>query len=773
MKFSDGAWLWAKGVTPACMRRVCLHRIEADSLWLAAIDRAGMEHMDRVEGVALEMRISSPMPDCLRVQIRHHHPAEIGVRKFDLDYSLAAPKVKIDDAQDELRFTSGNLSLRINKSTMDMHFENQGACITQARRGSLGYMTVADHGGFIMQRLGLSVGECIYGMGERFGPLVKNGQTVVIRNEDGGTVSDQAYKNVPFYLSSNGYGLLVNTPGKVEFEVGTELVSQMQFSVNEEHLDYYIFAGPEPKDILEKYTRLAGRPALPPAWSYGLWLSTSFTTHYNEKTVNEFVDGMASRDIPLSVFHFDCFWMKERQWCDFEWDRQAFPDAEGMLRRLKAKGLKICLWINPYIFQCSTIFAEGRERGYFLKTKAGDVYQRDQWQPGIALVDFTNHAAVDWYQSKLQKLLDMGVDCFKTDFAERIPDDAVYHDGSDPRLMHNYYTYLYNKCVFELLERHHGKGNALVFARSATVGGQKFPVHWGGDCVATFESMAEDLRGGLSFCSSGFSFWSHDMGGFTGTADPALYKRWCAFGLLSTHSRLHGSNSYRVPWLFDEESVEVVRKFAKLKNRLFPYIFSTSFDAHERGWPAMRTMFVEFPDDPACRYLDRQYMLGPSLLVAPIFRHDDVAEYYVPAGKWTHLLTGKTIEGGHWRNEKFGFLDMPLFVRPNTMLPMSANEQQPRWRFGDELSLHLFQIADGADLSVRLADSGSEGITQIHCQRNGGTFMLSSDGRIKNMRVIANNVGHLSRITNGKLISESSIEWIDSRKPLTFNVDEK
>ena len=258
-------------------------------------------------------------------------------------------------------------------------------------------------------------------MGERFGPLVKNGQTVTIWNEDGGTTSDQAYKNIPFYLSSAGYGLLVNTPGKVEFEVATERVSQIQFSVAEEELDYYVFAGTDPKDILEKYTRLAGRPALPPAWSFGLWLSTSFTTHYNEKTVNEFVDGMRERDIPLSVFHFDCFWMKERQWCDFDWDREAFPDPEGMLKRLKAKGLKVCVWINSYISQCSSIFEEGRKEGYFLKTKHGDVYQRDQWQPGMAFVDFTNPAAVKWYQSKLRKLLKMGVDCFKTDFAERIP----------------------------------------------------------------------------------------------------------------------------------------------------------------------------------------------------------------------------------------------------------------------------------------------------------------------------------------------------------------
>jgi alpha-D-xyloside xylohydrolase len=774
MKFSNGAWLWADGVVPHCMRRVALSKVNGDSLWLAICDRAGNDGIDRVEGTVLELRITSPLPDVIRVQVRHHDPVHQGRHKFELDYKRSTANAKITENEDHFVFSSGQLSLQIRKSKWEMQFAAGSSPVTASGHDSLGSMAVAGQGNFIMQRLSLGVGECIYGMGERFGPLVKNGQTVTIWNEDGGTISDQAYKNIPFYLSSRGYGLLVNTPGKVEFEVGTERVSQIQFSVQHEELDYYIFYGPSPKDVLDKYTQLSGRPALPPPWSFGLWLSTSFTTHYNEKTVNEFVDGMASRGIPLKVFHFDCFWMKERQWCDFEWDKDAFPDPKGMLTRLKNKGLKICVWINSYISQCSKIFAEGREGGYFLKTREGNVYQRDQWQPGMAFVDFTNPKAVTWYQSKLRALLEMGVDSFKTDFAERIPDDAVYHDGSDPKLMHNLYSYLYNKTVFELLEEFHGKGNALVFARSATAGSQKFPVHWGGDCEASFESMAEDLRGGLSFCMSGPAFWSHDIGGFSGKADPSLYKRWTAFGLLSTHSRLHGSESYRVPWLFDEESVDVMRFFTKLKNRLFPYLFSIAQDAHEHGWPAMRAMFVEFPNDPACRYLDRQYMLGPSLLVAPIFRQDNVAEYYLPPGNWTHFLSGKVVEGGYWHTETFGFMDMPLFVRENTLLPLSSSEDQPAWQFKDELTLNLFQIADGAELTLRVVSSDGNGQSQFNCVCRGKQFTLSSDGNAKNVRVNVRWPDQLETIKNGKPPRDSSkgliLGWTDFSKPLIFTL---
>ena len=299
-----------------------------------------------------------------------------------------------------------------------------------------------------------------------------------------------------------------------------------------EYLEYYIINGPELKDVLQRYTTLTGKPALPPAWSFGLWLSTSFTTDYDEETVNSFVDGMLERGIPLSVFHFDCFWMKEFHWTNLKWDEDLFPDPEGMLKRLKSKGLKISVWINPYIAQRSHLFAEGKEKGYLLKKPNGDVWQWDRWQAGMALIDFTNPEACRWFQEKLGELIDMGVDSFKTDFGERIPTDVQYYDGSDPHRMHNYYTYLYNKTVFELLERKKGKGEAVLFARSATAGNQKYPVHWGGDCESDYQGMAESLRGGLSLALSGFSFWSHDIGGFESTGPVDLYKRWVAFGFI-------------------------------------------------------------------------------------------------------------------------------------------------------------------------------------------------------------------------------------------------
>ena len=400
------------------------------------------------------------------------------------------------------------------------------------------------------------------------------------------------------------------------------------------------------------------------------------------------------------------------------------------------------------------MFDEGAAGGYLVKRPDGDVWQWDRWQSGMGLVDFTNPEACRWFGDKLRALIDMGVDCFKTDFGERIPTDVVYYDGSDPLKMHNYYTYLYNKTVFEVLEEKLGEGNAAVFARSATTGGQQFPVHWGGDSTATFESMAESLRGGLSLSLCGFGFWSHDMGGFEQTAPPAVYKRWCAFGLLSSHSRLHGSQSYRVPWLFDEESVEVLRFFTQLKCRLMPYLYAAAVEAHKSGVPVMRPMLLEFPDDPASATLDRQYMFGPSLLVAPVMSFDGVVDYYTPDGRWTHFLTGEVVEGGRWRREQHGFLSLPLLVRPNSLLVVGDNDQQPDYDYSDGFTLHVYELAEGATAQAVIPHADGSPAVTFAVSRTGGEIKVQWQGAPKNWRLLLVNTAAAS-VVDGALESTS------------------
>ncbi|HZK35130.1 MAG TPA: alpha-xylosidase [Bacillota bacterium] len=746
MKFTDGLWLTKEGVEIYSPAEVLDQKIEDDKLIMTLPHTKILNRGQTLAGPVLTAEISSPAPDIIRVKTCHYK----GQIKKGPSYEIIKSKVNpiIEDSEDSVTFKSGNTSAVINKKEWSMDFYYKDRPLTGTSRKNLAYITT-DEGPYFREQLGLQVGECVYGLGERFTPFVKNGQVVDIWNKDGGTSSEQAYKNVPFYITNKGYGVFVNHPECVSYEVASEVVSRAQFSVPGEELEYFIIGGATLKTVLKNYTSLTGKPALPPAWSFGLWLTTSFTTSYDEETVNSFIDGMAERDLPLHVFHFDCFWMKEYEWCNFEWDERVFPDPEAMLTRLKARGLKICVWINPYIGQKSRLFDEGMEKGYLLKKANGDVWQWDLWQPGMGIVDFTNPQACEWYAGYLKELLDMGVDSFKTDFGERIPLDVVYHDGSDPKKMHNYYSYLFNKVVFELLEQERGSGEAVLFARSGTAGSQKFPVHWGGDCISSYESMAESLRGGLSLCLSGFGFWSHDISGFESTASPDVYKRWVAFGLMSTHSRLHGNNSYRVPWLFDEEAVDVLRYFTKLKCRLMPYIFSKAVEASNEGIPAMRAMVLEFPDDPGCNYLDLQYMLGDSILVAPVFSEAGDVSYYLPKGVWTNFITGDKIEGGGWIHEEHDFMSLPLMVKPNSIIPVGPIDDKAEYDFAKNAVFHVFELSDGQETSATIFSSKGESNISLNAKRDDKTITLTLKGEESGNSILLRNVFALESVQNG------------------------
>lgn len=603
MKFTNGYWMIRDGVDALYAREA--YELAADatteSLNVLAPTSVVRGRYDTLNLPTFNVDITTPAEGVIRVRAEHWQGAteypgfplnadEPGNRDYVTVQANGNGDGEVGVNGADVTLTTGGLTAKVVKGApWNLTFIGEdGKVLTESAGKSLGRFKLGAESNvtaqpvgefgvtmdgsardesdvFIAIQLHLSVGEDVYGLGERFGAYVKNGQSVDIWNEDGGTASEQGYKDIPFYMTSNGYGVLVNNRGHVSFEIGSE---------------------------------------------------------NTEATINSFIDGMAERDIPLAAFHYDCYWMREFHWCDFEWDKRFFGDIESTLKRLH------------------------EDKGYLVRKPNGEVWQTDFWQAGMGLVDFTNPAAREWFKDKVKALLNQGVDAIKTDFGERIPRDVVWYDGSPKLSMHNWYTQLYNQAVFEAIEETYGKGNACLYARSATVGGQQQPVHWGGDCESTFNGMAQSLRAGLSLASSGFGFWSHDSGGFEGAfPDPAVYKRWVAFGMLGSHSRLHGSTVYRVPWLFDEEdekngvalvpgqtAVDVVREFTKLKLELMPYVYQLGLQPHVNGTPVMRSMFVEFPDDPACRTLDRQYMFGPSMLVAPVFTYSGEVSYRFRCG---------------------------------------------------------------------------------------------------------------------------------------------
>ena len=730
MKFTEGYWCIKKEITPLYAVEYADSRRNDNELIVYAPGKHIADRGDCLNLGMLTIRLTSPMEDVIRVSVRHFD-GTVYRGPFARIYGTS-PHIVVEETDEEIRYRSGRTTAVIDKrpNSWGIHFLDGDRELTSTGFRNMAHMTNRETGKcYMVEQLALDVDEYVYGLGERYTPFIKNGQTVEMWNEDGGTASEITYKNIPFYITNKGYGVLLENEGDAAYEIASEKVERIQFSVEGERLDYCVINGSTPKGTISKYTELTGRPALPPAWSFGLWLTTSFTTNYDETTTSGFIDGMADRDIPLHVFHFDCYWMEAYEWCNFTWDPKTFPDPEGMLRRYHDRGLKICVWINPYIGQKSPLFEEGMRLGYLMKKTNGDVWQTDMWQAGMGLVDFTNPGAVEWYQAKLKTLLDMGVDCFKTDFGERIPvKDIAYFDGSDPVKMHNYYTYLYNRAVFDLLERERGTGEAVVFARSATVGGQQFPAHWGGDCSAAYSSMAETIRSGLSLACAGFGFWSHDISGFENTAPADIYKRWCQFGLLSSHSRLHGSSSYRVPWLFDEEACRVLRKFVKLKCALMPYLYLQAVKAHEEGIPMMRPMFVEFPGDRACETLDKQYMLGDSLLAAPVFKESGEVEYYLPEGTWVNLLTGKTVTGGRWQKETHDYFSLPLMVRPGSVIAVGANSEKPDYNYAEGVKFLLYLPKDGMEAAAVVTDLSGKTVMTACARREGNRISLSVNG---------------------------------------------
>lgn len=764
MRFTDGLWMRRSGVSIHNTRQLWEYWVSDREIHAFVLCHCVEEADDYTAGTALEIVFSAPIENAICVDVTHYRGKKVKAPAFSLKTSQ--PAVQIAETSEQIVMQNGRMKLVIQKGkSFAFDFFYDGRYLTGSQNGSLAYIADVDYEAdkfddvnhrtsrkpymqetYLRERLNLGIGETIYGLGEHFMPLVRNGQTLDVWNRDGSSNCDQGYKCIPFYLSSFGYGVLVNTTDYIKFEFGTESVRHVQFSVEDERLSYILLGGKDLKAVLSQYTEMTGRTPVPPTWSFGLWLSTSWIPNSTEETALAAIDQMQARGIPLSVYHFDARWMEDFHDCDFVWSRR-FGNARHMIEQIHRRGVKVCVWINPYVSQISRLFEEGRENGYFLKRPDGSVWQTDMWMCGTAIVDFTNPEAVRWYTSRLEEILDMGVDCVKTDFGERLPTDVVYHDGSDPRKMHNYYAYLYNKAIYELLVRKKGEHEACVFARAATVGTQQFPINWGGDNQASYVSMAESLRGGLSFCQSGFGFWCHDISGFEDTATPDLYKRWAAFGMLCTHSRLHGHTSLRMPWCFDEESCDVLAHFTKLKCRLMPYIYSGAVKVQTEGIPEMRAMVLEYPDDPTCLYLDRQYMLGDSLLVAPVFNEEGKTAFYLPGdGLWTDFQTGETLEGSRWHTKQYDYFGLPLMVRPNTLLPVGPVDSRVEYDYTQSVTLELFQLEDGRTAKTVLYRSGeTQGIT-VSAVRKGKQLTFTWDGELAGCKFLLRGVKACSSV---------------------------
>ncbi|MBO7183868.1 MAG: alpha-xylosidase, partial [Bacteroidales bacterium] len=515
--------------------------------------------------------------------------------------------------------------------------------------------------------------ECFCGTGERFAKMDLYGRTVQLYNQDGQGVNNRrTYKNIPFYLSSEGYGMFLHTTYFAKISMADHSTRSAQVMVEEPVIDTFIIGGDTPERILYHYRQLTGFPSMPPTWSFGTWMSRM--TYFSADEVQEICDRMRAEGYPCDVIHLDTGWFKTDWLCEWKFNLERFPDPKGFIQGLKKQGYRVSLWQLPYIAYDAAQYQEAAENSYISKSEskiqgASNFSVNDY----AGTIDFTYDKATEWYKGLLKELLDMGVTCIKTDFGEDIHMDATYHDA-DPKALRNIYSLYYQKAAYEITKEVCGEG--IVWARSAWAGCQRYPLHWGGDSASTWDGLAGSLKGGLHFGLSGFAFWSHDVPGFHSVPNfmntrlsEDVYVRWTQFGVFSSHLRYHGSFK-REPCLYPTIA-PIVKDWLNLRYRLMPYILQEAEKTTRSGYPMLRAMYLMHPDDLVCRHIDDQYYFGDDFLVAPVMNSQGVRSVYLPEGKWVNFFTKETFEGPCWLKDiQVPLEEMPVYVRQGASIPM-------------------------------------------------------------------------------------------------------
>ena len=540
----------------------------------------------------------------------------------------------------------------------------------------------------------LSPGERIYGCGESFTSLNKVGQKVHLSVTDPqGPETDGQYKPVPFYFSNRGYGIFMHTSAPVTCDFGASYIGAQCLFMADEQMDFFVFFG-EPKDILNEYTDITGKSPMLPLWSFGTWMSR--ITYFSQKEGLEIAKQLRAHKIPSDVIHFDTGWFGVDWQCDYQFAKDRFKDPVGMLKQLSKDGFHTCLWQLPYFTPKNRFFPEIIEKGLHVVNATGGMPVED------AILDFSNPETVSWYQSKIEGLMKQGVSTIKCDFGEAAPYNGFYHSGKGGLYEHNLYPLRYNKALWEVVEKNH-PGEGIIWARSAWAGSQRYALHWGGDAATNNIGLLGDLRGGLSFGLSGFSFWSHDMGGFVTASPEDIYRRWLPFGFLSSHTRAHGAPPTE-PWLISESFTKAFRECAEMKYRLMPYVYAQAKDCSERGLPMVRALLVEFPQDKGAWLVEDEYMFGSQMLVAPLMESGNSRDVYLPKGKWIDYQSGRVYEGGYQTIEA-GKIPAVILVKDGSLIPHAPLAQRTDQIDWSKIELREYK-ADAAKCSGLLFKPG-------------------------------------------------------------------
>lgn len=622
----------------------------------------------------LKLQIRFVSPRTIRVTMLTT-PVEMAEDDANDPMFVAAPKCddkswKMKESGDGVTYTSEYGQIEVRRYPWRLVIKDaQGKVLTQTRHIADNDSTQVkflpfnfikrgqDNSRSINPVFSLAPDEKIFGCGESFTKLDKVGQKVHLTVTDPqGPETDQMYKPVPFFMSNRGYGMFIHTSAPATLDFGASYIGADRMFLADERMDFFIFLG-EPKDILDEYTDITGKSPMLPLWSFGTWMSR--ISYFTQEEGLDVAKKLRENKIPADVIHFDTGWFSVDWQCDYEFSEERFADPVGMLKSLREQNFHTCLWQLPYFTPKNRLFGEIIAKGLNVRNGNGGMPYED------AVLDFSNPEAVEWYQGHIAHLLHEGVSTIKCDFGEAAPLGGLYHSGRTGLYEHNLYPLRYNKALWEVVARENGEG--IIWARSAWAGSQRYALHWGGDAATTNTGMIGDLRGGLSFGISGFSFWSHDIGGFVKATPEELYRRWLPFGFLTSHSRAHGAPPTE-PWLISKEFTEAFREAAEMKYRLMPYVYAQAKDCSNRGLPMVRALFIEFPDDPGAWNVEDEYMFGSQMLVAPMIESGDERVCYLPAGKWIDYQTGKVYSGGY-QTIKVGKMPCVILVRDGSLIP--------------------------------------------------------------------------------------------------------
>ena len=600
---------------------------------------------------------------------------------------------KVTETNDKIIYSSDYGTIQINKNPWRIVLKDKaGRILSQTAALSDADSTQVKYTPFCFVKRGsdnarrinpvftLTADEMIFGCGESATGLNKAGQKVnLFVTDPQGPETDQMYKPIPFFMSNRGYGMFMHTSAPVTCDFGATYIGLNKMFMGDENLDLFVFFG-EPKDILDEYTDLVGKPGMPPLWSFGTWMSR--ITYFSEKEGYEVAANIRKNKYPCDVIHFDTGWFDVDWQCDYKFSENRFQNPQQMLKDLRSQGFHVCLWQLPYFTPKNRYFSELIEKDMYVKNGNGELPYED------VVLDFSNPETVKWYQDKLAGLLNIGVSAIKVDFGEAAPLNGIYASGKSGWYEHNLYPVRYDMAVSEITKKLHNEN--IMWARAAWAGSQRYPLHWGGDAATTNTGLLGTLRAGLSFGLSGFSFWSHDMGGFVKSTPEDLYCRWIPFGFLTSHTRAHGAPPTE-PWLYDSKRVQdVFRKSAEMKYRRMPYVYDQAKECTEKGLPMLRALFVEFPDDPGAWKVDDEYLFGSQILVAPLLESGMTGRtVYLPEGKWIDYQTEKVYEGG-WHRIEAGSLPIIMLVRDGSVLPHLKLAQSTAEMDWSKMSLKVY-----------------------------------------------------------------------------------